>query len=116
MADSSLSSYVRSISDGEAKPAAGAKIGPPAPQGALPGKTGQGFGAAATAKKGGGGGIDSPLTETAVTDRTYHPDKTIKSSDGLFSLVIKPLRVVKFKDAGNADVQIIFAEPKDETA
>lgn len=57
------------------------------------------------------GGIASPLTETAYADREFHTVKTITSTDGLFTLKIKPVKKIKFKDAANADVEIIFKEP-----
>lgn len=57
------------------------------------------------------GGIASPLTETAYADREFHSVKTITSTDGLFTLKIKPVKKIKFKDAGNADVEIVFKAP-----
>ena len=63
------------------------------------------------ATKGTGGGIASPLDETAYADRTWHTEKIIASTDGLFSLRIKPVASVKFKDAALADVIIQFKAP-----
>lgn len=57
------------------------------------------------------GGIASPLTETAYADREFHTTTTITSTDGLFTLKIKPVKKIKFKDAGNADVEIVFKAP-----
>lgn len=56
-------------------------------------------------------GIASPLVETAYADRTFHGNKTITSSDGLFTLIIKPVKTIKFQDAANRDVRIEFKEP-----
>lgn len=57
-------------------------------------------------KDGGGGGVASPLTESAYADRTFHPEYEIYSSDGLFSLKIKPVASMKFTDANNEIVII----------
>ena len=60
---------------------------------------------------GNGGGIASPLVETGYADRTFHGDTTITSSDGLFTLKIKPVKSIKFKDSLNHDVVIEFKAP-----
>ena len=57
------------------------------------------------------GGIASPLTETSYAAREFHATQTITSTDGLFTLKIKPVKKIKFKDAGNADVEIVFKAP-----
>lgn len=57
------------------------------------------------------GNIASPLTETAYADRTWHSDVTINSSDGIFTLVIKPIKKVFFKDANSADVVMEYKSP-----
>lgn len=56
-------------------------------------------------------GIASPLVETAYADRTFHANSTITSSDGLFTLIIKPVKTIKFKDAASRDVMIEFKAP-----
>ena len=56
-------------------------------------------------------GIASPLVETAYADRTFHANTTITSSDGLFTLIIKPVKTIKFKDAASRDVTIEFKAP-----
>ena len=56
-------------------------------------------------------GIASPLVETAYADRTFHANQTITSSDGLFTLVIKPVKTIRFKDAAARDVTIEFKAP-----
>jgi len=63
------------------------------------------------AKAGTGSGIASPLTETAYTDRQYHPDQTLLSTDGLLSFKVKPLKQLTQKDANDAEVVQIFAAP-----
>jgi hypothetical protein len=52
------------------------------------------------------GGIASPLTETAYGDRTWYAERTIASSDGIWSLKIKPLKSIKLTDANSAEVVI----------
>jgi len=61
--------------------------------------------------KGSASGIASPLVETAYADRTWHSDTTINSTDGIFTLVIKPVKKVFFKDALNADVEMEYKSP-----
>ena len=55
-----------------------------------------------------GGGVASPLTETAYADRTFHAEYEIYSSDGLFSLKIKPVASMKFLDANSETVILNF--------
>lgn len=57
------------------------------------------------------GGVASPLTETAYADRTFHPEYEIYSSDGLFTLKIKPVASMKFTDA-NSETVVINFQPK----
>lgn len=66
-------------------------------------------GSAGQTKKGGsGGGIDSPLTETAYADRTWF-SAGIKSTDGLFTL--PAIKSIKMTDAGNNEVILNFKAP-----
>lgn len=57
------------------------------------------------------GGIASPLTETAYADRTYWSDKTITSTDGLITIVIAPIKKMKFADANNQVVVFDYKQP-----
>lgn len=59
---------------------------------------------------GGTGSIASPLTETAYADRQFHTNKTMTSSDGVFTLVWKPIKQMKFTDANNAEEIRNFAD------
>ncbi|MDF3864195.1 hypothetical protein P3W53_06980 [Pseudomonas denitrificans (nom. rej.)] len=61
------------------------------------------------------GGIASPLQESNFTDRTYHPEIEIKSTDGLLSWKVKPIHEVYMRDANNAEVKMIYAQPPAET-
>lgn len=58
-----------------------------------------------------GGGIASPLTETAYASRTWHAVKTIVSSDGLLHLRVKPIKAVTFTDANGATVVMDYKAP-----
>lgn len=58
-----------------------------------------------------GGGIASPLTETVYSDRTFWPEQTITSSDGVFTVAWAPIRVVKFLDALDNPVVMEYKEP-----
>jgi len=58
-----------------------------------------------------GGGIASPLTETAFADRTYWADKTITSTDGLIVIVIAPIKQMKFTDANDQSVVFDYKQP-----
>ncbi|MDN4148693.1 hypothetical protein QYE80_27210 [Pseudomonas tohonis] len=58
-----------------------------------------------------GGGIASPLIETAYTDRQYHPDQTLVSTDGILSFKVKPIKQIKQADANDNEVIQILAAP-----
>ena len=59
----------------------------------------------------GTGGIASPLVETAYANRTFHATVNIASTDGLFTLKIKPVKEVKFLDSNLRPVTIEFKSP-----
>lgn len=58
-----------------------------------------------------GGSISSPLKETLYTDRTFWPVKTVTSTDGVFTVSWKPIRVVKFIDSADNPVVMEYKEP-----
>ena len=58
-----------------------------------------------------GSGIASPLTETAYANRTWHAEKVVVSSDGLFSMKIKPVKSISFTDANGEPVTIEYKSP-----
>lgn len=58
-----------------------------------------------------GGSISSPLKETVYTDRTFWPAKNVTSTDGVFTVSWKPIRVVKFLDAASNPVVMEYKEP-----
>lgn len=65
----------------------------------------------------GGAGIASPLVEGAsapepIIDREYHPLAAISSSDGIFTLLIRPLKQIRLSDANGAQVVIRLAAPE----
>lgn len=59
-----------------------------------------------------GGGIAGPLVETQGVDgadtRTYHPAKTIVSSDGLRPYQVRRVATVTMKDANNETLPMVF--------
>lgn len=81
------------------------------PRGGIPGGMSTAFWSDHARAPSSGGGIASPLTETAYTDRQYHPDQTLLSTDGLLSFKVKPLKQLTQKDANDAEVVQIFAAP-----
>lgn len=54
-----------------------------------------------------GGGISSPLTETPDT-RTFHPVRTITTTDGLFVFAMARTATVTMTDATGAEVLMEF--------
>ncbi len=61
--------------------------------------------------KGSGSGIASPLVETDYADREFHTAIMIASTDGLFTLRIKPVKKIFMKDALSNDVLLEFKSP-----
>ncbi|MDV3443733.1 hypothetical protein R0G64_30400, partial [Pseudomonas otitidis] len=66
----------------------------------------------------GRGGIASPLTEktktegtATVPDRDYYCTVVVATSDGIFTMEIKPIKALKLTDADGADVVVNLAEP-----
>lgn len=55
----------------------------------------------------GGGGISSPLTETTGT-RTFHPVRTVTTTDGLFVFAMARTATVTMTDAAGAEVLMEF--------
>lgn len=62
------------------------------------------------------GGIASPLIEESFGSRTYYDEVTLKSSDGLFTLKLKPIKQVTSRDANGDAVVQIYAQPPVEDA
>ena len=56
-------------------------------------------------------GIASPLTETLYTDRNYHPEVVLTTTDGIFSMRYKPIKDMKFQDGEDNEVVFVFKEP-----
>lgn len=79
------------------------------PLGALPAQRGRADYKAPAAS--GSGGIASPLIEQDYAARTFWPDVTVTSTDGLRSFVIKPIKEITQLDAGLEVVKQQFAEP-----
>lgn len=84
------------------------RVLPPAPQPApIPARTGQSTPSSSSSAS--AGGIASPLTETAYADREWYAEQTIRSSDGMFNIRVKPIKTLKFTDANSAPVVLEFA-------
>jgi len=79
----------------------------PRPRGAAPRVVAVGTPPAAPAG-GEGGGIASPLTETA---RTHYAERAVASTDGLFSVRITPIRSLTMLDADENIVVLNFLDP-----
>lgn len=60
-------------------------------------------------------GIASPLTEPDYDQREYYDTQLKTSSDGLFTLPVKPIKKLVLQDANKAAVVIQLAEPKAST-
>lgn len=58
-----------------------------------------------------GGGVTSPLVETDYAVRTWHANRTIQSTDGLFWLTVRPVKKITFNDGKNNPVTIEFKAP-----
>ena len=80
------------------------ELRPAAPIPASAGKAPNGSPAA-----GGTGGGD--LTEKDFSQRTYWPDRTLKSTDGVITWVYRPPKAVVMTDAAGKTVVLTFAEP-----
>jgi hypothetical protein len=57
------------------------------------------------------GGIASPLTEYDYSLRTFFAERNVTDSSGILIFKIKPIKVMKFKDANLAIVEFKFADP-----
>ncbi len=60
---------------------------------------------------GGSGSIASPLVETAYAARTFHTTVNVPSTDGLFTLKIKPVKEIFFLDANGLAVTMEYKAP-----
>ncbi|PWG61780.1 hypothetical protein [Sediminicurvatus halobius] len=76
-----------------------------------PGPVPAGVGVGEAAQGGSGAGIASPLTERDPSQRTYHPVRTITTSDGLFQFDWQPLASLVMEDANAQPVVLEFADP-----
>lgn len=77
----------------------------------IPVSVGVGVPAPGSSASGTGSGIASPLTETAYSARTFHPNVTLTSSDGIFMMVIKPVKQIKMRDAAGREIEFVYAKP-----
>lgn len=63
------------------------------------------------AAAGGGGSIASPLTEPDASTRTYHQERAVASSDGVFVLMLRPIKTIDLLDANQAPVRVEYGNP-----
>lgn len=68
-------------------------------------------GSAKPASGSGSGSLAGPLTETAYSDRTRWANRTLTSTDGIFTWVYAPIKSAKFLDGNSSLLPINFAEP-----
>lgn len=59
----------------------------------------------------GTGTLGALLVETAYSERTFHDAINITSTDGLFTLKIKPVKTVKFADTAANIVVLEYKAP-----
>jgi hypothetical protein len=105
--DGTDSSFVGAVSRTVLQPDKPKKLDPQAPLGPVP--AGVGIGVPPDPRTStGGGGIASPLTETAYADRTFFTAATIQSSDGIFTLNVSRLNTINFTDANGSPVKFVL--------
>lgn len=59
-----------------------------------------------------GSGITSPLTETAYSDRTFHPPRVLTVASGWFQFEVRDIQTMKFKDGDGNPLTLNFSERK----
>ncbi|ODU49079.1 MAG: hypothetical protein ABS92_06810 [Thiobacillus sp. SCN 63-374] len=57
-----------------------------------------------------GGGIASPLVETAYASRSWHPAQTLTSTDGVFTFSVRFIKTLGMTDANGAGVALEFKD------
>lgn len=75
---------------------------------AIPPRTGS---AKPKATAGSGGGIASPLTETAYAARLWFSERTVFTSDGIFPMRVRPINTIYFLDANGEPVEQKYKAP-----
>lgn len=56
-------------------------------------------------------GAAGDLTEQSYAARTYHPRKTLKSTDGVITWLFDPVKSIAMVDSSGKSVTLVFAEP-----
>lgn len=57
---------------------------------------------------------EAVMTEVNFSDREFHPDRQLTSTDGLVTIVLKPVKKMVFRnDKSGQVVTVNFAEPND---
>lgn len=80
-------------------------------RGGQPAKRGSAIWQGGAPSSGGGGGIDSPLTEKPGT-RTYYDTAIIVPDGGYFAYLVRPVKQLTLTDASGAEVKLRL-EPVD---
>lgn len=88
-------------------------------KGTRPATSGVGHWNPARMPSSGGGGIASPLTEKTkvvdgfiVPDRDLYESATTTTTDGIFTMLLSPIKTLKLTDANDAAADINLAAPK----
>jgi hypothetical protein len=58
-----------------------------------------------------GGSAGGDLAEQSYSARTYHPRKTIQSTDGVITWQFDPIKSIAMVDGSGSAVKLTFAEP-----
>lgn len=58
------------------------------------------------------GGAGGDLVEKDFSRRTYHPRRTLKSTDGIITVLYDPVQTVVMQDTKGSPVTLTFAAPK----
>ena len=78
---------------------------------AIPAKRGAGVPVAAAGSS--KSGLTGPFIEPSAAARTFHDERTLLSSDGIFALRIKPIKTVVMRDGSGAQVVFSYSDPSD---
>lgn len=83
----------------------------PTPVPAIPARSGSSARIDKGTPGGGSGSIAGPLSEVAYSERTFHPQRTTTTPDGLLSVAWTPLKSMRLLDANAAEVVFNFKAP-----
>lgn len=107
MADSELQKAINKLV--EQKPGSKKELG--TLQSAQPIGPAKGTGKGAASSTGGATALASPVTEGLYSTRTFHPTLSLLSSDGLFTIQLKPVKNIVMLDANSNPITFVYATP-----